>query len=397
MVNEILKPEEIQDTPLPNQETTPPVNNSAPSGIQEPTKIKDVNIQTPVIANETISPSLDTLSKRILATFNFAKSGALQIGEYINGVSGDIKISPLGFLARNRRGETTVGIDGETGNAVFKGTVKAGSLISGSLILGGQDNRDGIFTLRDANARKIIIADKSGHHYYDTNGNEIVSISASGWILKDASGNTITAQVSNGMEFRKNYLTYWAGNSLAGIIQNDGALFSVFNLAGKAKFGSANNEAAIYANNAQILVGDSTHTIVGHNSGTLEANAPGGFYSNGALVVTGGGVKLAIMPTSKGYNSLYCIESPEVWFMDFVKIIRPPFWKFWQKSKIIAEDLFLEVTVPPYITMPTMNKNILQIWGKRKGTEEMRFEPKTRKEYIKNNEFWDTPKKKGNK
>ena len=257
MADKILKPEEIQDTPLPNQGVTSPVNNSTPSDIQEPTQIKDVNIQTPVIANETISSSLDTLSKRILATFNFAKSGALQIGEYINGVSGDIKISPLGFLARNRRGETTVGIDGETGNAVFKGTVKAGSLISGSLILGGQDNRDGTFLLRDANARNVILGDKLGHHYFNTSGVELIKVDSAGFhaydlagaqllsidsggvLLRDSSNNFLFGQVSNGMAFQNNKWMYFFKNggsgSGAGIQMGSGNLFSFFNDSGAAE------------------------------------------------------------------------------------------------------------------------------------------------------------------
>ena len=76
--------------------------------------------------------------------------------------------------------------------------------------------------------------------------------------------------------------------------------------------------------------------------------------------------------------------------MDFAKIIRPPFWKFWQKAKIIVDELFLETISlqMSIITMPTMDKNIVQVWGIRKGFEKIRFEEKTKQEFDKNNNFW---------
>jgi len=45
-------------------------------------------------------------------------------------VSGDLRISPNGITARDSAGLTTFSIDGTTGNAVFKGTVQAGSFIT---------------------------------------------------------------------------------------------------------------------------------------------------------------------------------------------------------------------------------------------------------------------------
>lgn len=51
-------------------------------------------------------------------------------------MSGDIKISPSGIVARNTSGLTTFAIDGETGNATFAGELQSGSLITGQITVG---------------------------------------------------------------------------------------------------------------------------------------------------------------------------------------------------------------------------------------------------------------------
>jgi len=90
--------------------------------------------------------------------------------------------------------------------------------------------------------------------------------------------------------------------------------------------------------------------------------------------------KTAIVKTSQGFRTLYCIESPEVWFMDFCKT----------KNKI--DPLFLEVTEKPYHFIKCEDGEY-QVWGKRNGLAEKRFEEKTKNESIKNNDFWSTPLK----
>lgn len=67
--------------------------------------------------------AISTASNTILGSFTFGVSGALQIGTYANGVSGDIKISPTGILGRDSAGATTFSINGTTGVAVLNGLV----------------------------------------------------------------------------------------------------------------------------------------------------------------------------------------------------------------------------------------------------------------------------------
>lgn len=84
-----------------------------------------------LIAYATISESINTQHKKILGDYSFGISGALSVGKYENGVSGDIRITPNGLVARNVNGETTLTIDGASGNVTMKGTLQAGSLIAG--------------------------------------------------------------------------------------------------------------------------------------------------------------------------------------------------------------------------------------------------------------------------
>ena len=86
------------------------------------------------IAAEVISVALNTRSKKILGEFEFTPSGAIQIGIFTIGVNGDIRIDPAGIIARNSLGDTTFALDGETGDATFRGTIEAGSVISPTIL-----------------------------------------------------------------------------------------------------------------------------------------------------------------------------------------------------------------------------------------------------------------------
>lgn len=83
-----------------------------------------------------VDANFNTSTKNILASFSFGASGAIQIGTYVNGVSGDVKISPSGILGRNSSGSTTFSIDGTTGAAVFSGTVTAAAGAIGGWTIG---------------------------------------------------------------------------------------------------------------------------------------------------------------------------------------------------------------------------------------------------------------------
>ena len=122
----VYYPLEIFDMPFPTQgQAVLPTDPSANSTVLSPQTTKDKSIPRKVIAHETIGAALNTKSRKILAEFEFTKAGSLQIGEFVNGLSGDIRISPNGIVARDLAGETTFALNGEDGSAVFKGEIRA--------------------------------------------------------------------------------------------------------------------------------------------------------------------------------------------------------------------------------------------------------------------------------
>lgn len=154
---DIFYAETIEDTNFPTTATTETesstVSNQTGNETYTAQKISDTAFTKQIIARETLSSTLNTKSKRILAEFEFGLSGAIQIGEYANGVSGDIKISPNGIVARNMSGDTTFALDGNTGDAVFKGTITTGTLVSGEVIVGNNN------VIIDGANQRIIIND----------------------------------------------------------------------------------------------------------------------------------------------------------------------------------------------------------------------------------------------
>ena len=142
----VYKPEVIADQPFPSENEVIPVYS--------PTTIPEQSLPTKRIAVELLSTSLNTKSRKIQKDFQFTEQGAIQIGKYENGVSGDIKISPKGIVARNSSGIETIAIDGETGDAVFSGTIQAGTVIGGAVAVG-----DGDIVIDGENKRMVFYED----------------------------------------------------------------------------------------------------------------------------------------------------------------------------------------------------------------------------------------------
>lgn len=126
----VYTPEVIADQPFPiSGEGALMESNSSSTqsskGVYGAKETPEKQFPQKMVAKELFSTAINTISKKILKVFEFAKSGAIQIGEYINGVSGEIKISPDGIVAKNKSGVTTFAVDGDTGNAIFSGDVRA--------------------------------------------------------------------------------------------------------------------------------------------------------------------------------------------------------------------------------------------------------------------------------
>jgi len=154
----VYHPTEIADNPFPGQEGAIGTDTLAGVGGQVVTaeKIKDNPFPQKRVAVELLSVTFNTKTKKILAEYKFSPSGAIQIGELVAGVSGDLRISPDGIVARDSAGNTTFVLDGTDGSAVFKGEVRAGTFISGLVIVG-----DNSVVIDGANRRQV---------FYDADG-----------------------------------------------------------------------------------------------------------------------------------------------------------------------------------------------------------------------------------
>lgn len=158
--DKVYTPETIQENPLPSETTVVPLESSQPvnktTGQTQPATIREHLVPTKRIATELISVALNTRARKILNEFKFSPSGAIQIGDYQEGDYGDIRISPVGIVARDKDGNTTFALDGSEGSAVFAGTIQAGTLIGGAVLVG-----DGNIQIDGATKRMI---------FYDADG-----------------------------------------------------------------------------------------------------------------------------------------------------------------------------------------------------------------------------------
>ena len=136
----LYSPEVVPAVPFPDSQeaTTQASGDYSDNTIVSPQKVP-VSVRFPVkkIAMELLSTVLNTQSKKILGDFTFGEIGAISIGKYENGVSGEVKISPNGIVGKNVNGTTTFSIDGTTGDAVFSGTIQAGAVVSGQVTVTG--------------------------------------------------------------------------------------------------------------------------------------------------------------------------------------------------------------------------------------------------------------------
>ena len=149
MPDQVFYPEVIQDAPFPNEGTGEiPKAETLPSGTVSPTTTPETKIVKKRIAQELIGQSLNTRSKKILQEFELELSGGFQIGDYKDGDTGDVRITPNGITSRNNAGITTMTLDGTTGDAIFAGKIQSGSVITetlqvgnNSIVLSGTDRR----------------------------------------------------------------------------------------------------------------------------------------------------------------------------------------------------------------------------------------------------------------
>ena len=137
MDDKVYVPEVIQDNPFPG-EILQPVSSSNPTNVGDnysPATSKEKAFPVKRTAVELLSTALNTRSRKILEEFELVQSGGIQIGNFKEGISGDLRLTPNGMVARNLSGIETIAIDGITGDAIFAGQIRAGSTIVSDTII----------------------------------------------------------------------------------------------------------------------------------------------------------------------------------------------------------------------------------------------------------------------
>ena len=155
MEDKIYSQEIVEDNPFPGEVVQPVASTpSNVGGNYTPTVSKSKTFPVKRTAVELLSTSLNTRSKKILQEFELQQSGGFKIGNFEDGVTGDLRLTPNGITARDIAGITTFAIDGTNGSAVFAGELRSGSVVTGSVVV-----TDGNIALYNDGVLEIFIGD----------------------------------------------------------------------------------------------------------------------------------------------------------------------------------------------------------------------------------------------
>lgn len=300
-------------------------------------------------------------------------------------------------------------------NSKFK-NISFSKAQGGTAVLGGSGDGDGVLQIKDSSGNVIVQGDNNGMHYYNTGGTEKARMNSNGievygessfLFYDEPDGNVyggmgFVGSASSGSGKDQIFLTAEGITRLKiegtdGLQLEGGGADAYINISLENDITSISGNTTLSAdgefvvNGSGITLNADVDLNLNTNDSDITVDSGGDFVVDTAGdFILNGDVKTAIVPTTEGYKALYCTESPEVWFMDFAKV------KGWINKTYEVDQLFKEVTVEPYVYIPTTDKSIVQVWGKRKGHSDKRFENKTEVEFQNNNDFWRTPQKSQN-
>lgn len=167
-MDKVYEPITIADVPLPGDSviTQNPAtsSDSSTAATSTPQNVPDTTIPTKIIARETIGETINTKARKIQGAYSFTQQGAIEIGIFNPGVSGDVRITPAGITARDSAGNTTFNLDGDTGDAEFAGKLRAGAFIggnAGSIVIEETNSGNGRIVIFRGGIPSIIIGDIS--------------------------------------------------------------------------------------------------------------------------------------------------------------------------------------------------------------------------------------------
>lgn len=252
--------------------------------------------------------------------------------------------------------------------------LNASKITAGTITVGGSDQPTALIIQHSTNDSNSRMRFEGGSRIWEDSSNN-VGINALGSELDLYVNSNQVAYFGSGNT--NIYQHLHVPNIDLALGGSEGSIYNIDQLVGT-------NDLRITANGDCYFYRDGSG-----GAGVRFAWGSGKIYSYSSSINLGGTDKTAIVPTKDGYKALYSMESPGVWFMDFCYGKKKRhFPKFWEYEWLIKPDLtFLEVIEGQIVVIPTGVKNIVQIWAKRKGHAEKRFEAKTKAEYEKNEAF----------
>lgn len=166
MEDKVFSQEIVAEVPFPGQPIiTDTQSQSVAGGNFSPTTTDQKSFPVKKMAVELLSSALNTRSLKILQQFALEQSGGFQIGNFQEGVSGDLRITPNGFVARNISGIETIAVDGNTGDAIFAGELRSGTVVTGQVVVGNNtiildgDSDSPRFLLYNSGVASILIGE----------------------------------------------------------------------------------------------------------------------------------------------------------------------------------------------------------------------------------------------
>lgn len=224
----IYEPAEIEQTPFPQDQVENPTESSGKqsSGLFSPKTSNQTNFPLKRVSHELISQALNTRSKKVRGQFQLTESGGFRIGNYEPGVSGEMVLTPAGQTAKNMAGQVTFAIDAETGDVIFLGEIRGGTIdignnfyvdvdgnvianaiqLSSSVVIGSTNGLDQLFTASEddvtGSSFTIDLAFPTIVHITVTGGGYVEQAGAG-----DVSGNGLLRLYVDSSEKRRSFIT----------------------------------------------------------------------------------------------------------------------------------------------------------------------------------------------
>lgn len=113
-------PVEIVDRALPDAQTPASIGNvKHTKKLYSPAEIREESLPERVVAEELINKHINSNTRQFLGQWKFGAKGSFKLGNYVNGIHGQMLLSPDGLVMKNQAGVESLKLDPVTGTIAF--------------------------------------------------------------------------------------------------------------------------------------------------------------------------------------------------------------------------------------------------------------------------------------